>query len=81
MFEELETLRNAIILVIALVALDKASDVTINNSVKVADITGFGVTTVGFILVAFSTSLPELFVSAFAAVQPDTIGVAVGSAR
>lgn len=79
MFEEFEILRNAIILVVAIVALDKASDLTINNSVKVADITGFGKTTVGFILVAFSTSLPELVVSVFAAVQPDAIGVAVGN--
>jgi len=53
--------------------------VTINNSVKVASITGFGKTTIGFVLVAFSTSLPELLVSIFAALGQGAIGVAVGN--
>jgi cation:H+ antiporter len=70
---------NAIILLLSLIVLDKASDLTINNSVKISDITGFGKTTVGFILVAFSTSLPELLVSVFAAIQPQNIGVAIGN--
>lgn len=70
---------NILVLVASLAVLAKASDVTINNSVKVADITGFGKTTVGFILVAFSTSLPELFVSVFAATGQGAIGVAVGN--
>jgi cation:H+ antiporter len=70
---------NVVILVAALVALAKASDVTINNSLRVADATGLGKTTVGFILVAFSTSLPELFVSIFSAIRPQTIGVAIGN--
>jgi len=47
--------------------------------VKVADITGFGKTTIGFILVAFSTSLPELCVSIFAAIGQESIGVALGN--
>jgi len=70
---------NLLILFGALVVLAKASDVAINNSVKVADITGFGRTTIGFILVAFSTSLPELFVSIFAAIRQESVGVAVGN--
>jgi len=72
-------LANAAILVASLLFLDRASDLTIDNSVKVADITGFGKTTVGFILVAFSTSLPELSVSVFSAIDPETIGVAIGN--
>lgn len=70
---------NAVILAASLVALAKASSVTINNSVKVADVTGFGKTTVGFILVALSTSLPELFVSIFATLGQGSIGVAIGN--
>ncbi|MEM2971647.1 MAG: sodium:calcium antiporter [Candidatus Bathyarchaeia archaeon] len=77
MFEEL--LINVAVLLVSLFALGKASDLTISNSIKVADITGFGKTTIGFILVAFTTSLPELLVSVFAAVNPENIGIAVGN--
>jgi len=70
---------NVLILFGSLAVLAKASDITINNSVKVADITGFGKTTIGFILVAFSTSLPELLVSVFAAIRQESVGVAVGN--
>jgi cation:H+ antiporter len=76
---ELGLLGNALILLVALIILDKSSDLTINNSVKVAEITGLGKTTVGFLLVAFSTSLPELSVSIFSAVDPETLGVAIGN--
>jgi cation:H+ antiporter len=79
LFEEWGLLGNAAILVASLLALYKASDWTITNSVKVADVTGFGKTTVGFILVAFSTSLPELCVSIFAAINQQSIGVAIGN--
>jgi cation:H+ antiporter len=70
---------NAAILLISLFALGKASDLTISNSVRVADITGLGKTTVGFILVAFTTSLPELLVSIFSAINPETVGIAIGN--
>jgi cation:H+ antiporter len=70
---------NALILLAALLVLNKASDWTITNSVKVADVAGFGKTTVGFILIAFSTSLPELSVAIIAAVEQETIGVAIGN--
>jgi cation:H+ antiporter len=80
LFEEVLGLwGNVLVLFGALVVLAKASDVAINNSVKVADITGFGRTTIGFILVAFSTSLPELLVSVFAAIRQESVGVAVGN--
>ena len=79
MLEGLELLINALILLAGLLILGKASDWTITNSVKVAEITGFRKTTVGFILVAFSTSLPELSVSVFAALGQGGIGVAIGN--
>jgi len=79
LFEEWGLLGNGLILVASLLALDKASDWTITNSERVADITGFGKTTVGFILVAFATSLPELSVSIFAAIGQESIGVAIGN--
>jgi len=79
LFEEFGLLGNAAILLVSLIFLDKASDWTITNSVKVADITGFGKTTVGFILVAFSTSLPELCVSIFAAIGQESVGVSIGN--
>jgi cation:H+ antiporter len=77
--EELGIWGNLVVLAASLVILAKASDTTINNSVKVADVTGFGKTTIGFVLVAFSTSLPELLVSIFAAAGQGSIGVAVGN--
>ncbi|MGB9675891.1 MAG: sodium:calcium antiporter [Candidatus Bathyarchaeales archaeon] len=77
LFEDL--LLNVLILLVSLVVLNESSDLTIKNSVRVADITGMGKTTVGFILVAFSTSLPELFVSVFAAIGQESIGVAIGN--
>jgi len=79
LFEEWGMLGNALVLLASLLALDKASDWTITNSVKISEITGLGKTTVGFILVAFSTSLPELAVAVFSALGEDTIGVAIGN--
>jgi len=55
------------------------SEVTIRNSVKISDVTGFGKTTIGFILVGFATSLPELSVSVFAVANPESIGVSIGN--
>ncbi|MEM2104363.1 MAG: sodium:calcium antiporter [Candidatus Bathyarchaeia archaeon] len=79
MLEEWGLLGNAVILLASLVVLDKASDWAITNSIKISDVTGFGKTTIGFIIVAFSTSLPELCVSIFAAVGGESMGVAVGN--
>lgn len=79
MFEEIGLTGNVLILLASLIVLDRASNLTINNSVKVSDLTGFGKTTVGFILVGFSTSLPELSVSIFAVINQASIGVAIGN--
>ena len=78
MFEGL--LANVLILLASIIILDKASDWTVANSVRVAQISGFGKTAVGFMLMAFATSLPELSVSIFAAIGQESIGVAIGNA-
>ena len=79
MLEGLGLLGNLIILIVALGALDQASDLTITHSINVASVTGLGKTTVGFILVAFSTSLPELFVAVFSVLNPENVGVSIGN--
>jgi cation:H+ antiporter len=79
MLEGLGLLANVIILIVALVVLGRASDLTITHSINVASATGLGKTTVGFILVAFSTSLPELFVAIFAVLNPENVGVSIGN--
>ncbi len=63
MLEELGLPGNIIVLIVSLIVLDRASDLTITNSVKIAQIAGYGKTTIGFLLVAFCTSLPALSVS------------------
>jgi cation:H+ antiporter len=78
LFEEVGLIGNAFILLASLIILVIASDVTINNSVKLSNITGFGKTTVGFILVGFATSLPELSVAIFG-VRSGSIGVSIGN--
>jgi Ca2+/Na+ antiporter len=80
LFEELGLLANAVILIASLLVLDRTSDLTITNSVKIADITGFGKTATGFILVAFCTSLSALSVSVFSVLGLEPIDVAIGNA-
>ena len=79
MLEQLGIVGNITVLVISLVILMKASNWAITNSVNLASVTGLGKTQIGFILVAFSTSLPELFVAIFAIWNPQTIGISVGN--
>ena len=74
------TTANVLLLLISLVILNKASHITITNAVRVSGVTGFGKTIIGFILVGFSTSLPELCVSVIAALSYGrTMGVAIGN--
>ncbi|HEX9861754.1 MAG TPA: sodium:calcium antiporter [Candidatus Bathyarchaeia archaeon] len=80
MFAEIGMLGSALVLLAALLAIVKSSDVVVTNAVKISGATGFGKTTIGFLIVAFSTTLPELFVSVFSAADPETIGVALGNA-
>lgn len=73
------TFGNLAIFLASLVVLFKASEVTIYHSVKVAEVTGLGKTTVGFVLIAFSTSLPESFVVHFSVLEPQNVGVSIGN--
>ena len=77
-FEGFGLIGNALILLASIIIVVIASEVTINNSVKVSNITGFGKTTIGFILVGFVTSLPELSVVIFGA-SSEKIGVSIGN--
>jgi cation:H+ antiporter len=60
---------NILIIAVSFVVLNWASNLAINNAVKVSTITQLGKTAVGFSLIAFSTSLPELTVAIIAAVS------------
>jgi len=51
-----------IIMAISLVVMVKFSDITITNVIKISKLTGIASMTMGFILLAFITSLPELAV-------------------
>ena len=79
MLEQIGIVGNIAILVASLVVLAKASNLAISNSINLASATGIGKTKIGFILVAFSTSLPELFVAIFSIWSPQAIGVSVGN--
>ncbi len=73
---------NLLIIAASFVVLNWASNLAINNSLKVATITQLGKTAIGFSLVAFSTSLPELTVAVIAAVSggaPLSVGNVLGS--
>jgi len=77
--EQFGIIGNIAILLAALAVLMKASSLAITNSVKLASITGLGKTKTGFIIVAFSTSLPELLVAVFATLDPQSTGISVGN--
>jgi len=71
-----------LIILISLIILDQASHLTITNAIKVSDITQLGKTAVGFSLLAFSTSLPELsvaFIAAFTGEAAISVGNVLGS--
>ena len=70
---------DGLILLGALLVLNKASGWAIENVVKVADISGFGKTTVGFLLIGLSTSLPELSVAFFSVGDPEAVGISIGN--
>jgi cation:H+ antiporter len=62
-----DLLLNIVIIVVSFVILNWASNLTINNAVKVSNVTKLGKTAVGFSMLAFTTSLPELTVALIAA--------------
>ena len=57
------------VIAVSFLVLNWASNLAINNAVKLATITRLGKTAVGFSLIAFSTSLPELTVAFIAALS------------
>src|SRR3972149_9079885 len=78
----LDVIANLLIILITLIILDQASHLTITNAIKVSDITQLGKTAVGFSLLAFSTSLPELsvaFIAAFTGEAAISVGNVLGS--
>ena len=79
LLEQFGIIGNVVVLFASLIVLIKASSLTITNSVNLASVTGLGKTKVGFLLVAFSTSLPELFVAIFAILDPKTVGISLGN--
>src|SRR4030042_4136336 len=58
-----------VVIAISFFVLNWASNLVISNAIKVSSITKLGKTAVGFSLIAFSTSLPELTVAIIAAVS------------
>jgi cation:H+ antiporter len=73
---------NIIVIAVALVFLNIASDAVIKYATKIAAITKLGKTSIGFTLISVSTTLPELTVALTAAVSGGaalSIGNAIGS--
>ncbi len=70
---------NFVILLVSIVVLVFASDLTIRHTIKISEISGIGKTTVGFVLVGFSTSLANLSIAVLTFFNPDRdIGFAIG---
>jgi len=69
---------NLLIVLISLIILDQASRLAITNAIKVSDVAQLGKTAVGFSLLAFSTSLPELSVALIAAFTGE-VAISVGN--
>jgi len=67
-----------VILLIFLLALNQFSHLTITNALKVSQISGLGKTTVGFLLLAFSTSLPEFSVAVMSGFTNEA-GISIGN--
>jgi cation:H+ antiporter len=73
---------NVLIIAVSFLVLNWASNLTIHNAVKVSTVTQLGKTTVGFSMLAFSSSLPELTVAIIAASSggaPISVGNVLGS--
>jgi cation:H+ antiporter len=73
---------NVLVIAVSFVVLDFASNIALNNAVKVASVTRLGKTAVGFSIIAFSTSLPELtvaFIAAFSGGAALSVGNVLGS--
>lgn len=73
-----ELIVNILIIGFSFLVLDLAGNLTLTNAIKVSNITQLGKTAVGFSLIAFSTSLPELTV-AFVAALSGSAAISVGN--
>src|SRR4030067_1984310 len=73
---------DVLVIAVSFVVLNLASNLAINNAVKIATVTQLGKTSVGFSMIAFSTSLPELtvaFIAAFSGGAALSVGNVLGS--
>jgi len=73
---------NILVIGVSFLVLNWASNLTITNAIKVSTVTQLGKTAVGFSLIAFATSLPELIVAFIAALTggaPLSVGNVLGS--
>src|SRR3989337_4311228 len=73
---------NLLIIGVSFLVLNWASNLTITNAIKVSTLTQLGKTAVGFSLIAFSTSLPELtvaFIAALTGGAPLSVGNVLGA--
>jgi len=73
---------NILVIGVSFLVLNWASNLTITNAIKVSSVTQLGKTAVGFSLIAFATSLPELIVAFIAALTggaPLSVGNVLGS--
>ena len=73
---------NILVIGVSFLVLNWASNLTITNAIRVSAITQLGKTAVGFSMIAFVTSLPELvvaFIAAFTGGAPLSVGNVLGS--
>ena len=71
-----------VVIAVSFLVLNWASNLAINNAVKVSNVTQLGKTAIGFSMIAFSTSLPELtvaFIAAFSGGAALSVGNVLGS--
>lgn len=78
-FDTLGLLGNVAVFLLGMLVLNKSSNIAVDSSVKIAEITGLGKMAVGFLLIAIFTTLPELSVSIFSVINPEIVGVAIGN--
>src|SRR4030042_3182424 len=77
-----DLLFNVLIIGVSFLGFNWASNLAINNALRVSKVTRLGKTAIGFSLIAFSTSLPELTVAIIAALSggaPLSVGNVLGS--
>jgi len=73
---------NLLVIAICFVILNWASNLTITNAIKVSSISHLGKTSVGFTMIALTTTLPEMTVALVASVSggaPLSVGNVLGS--